>query len=69
MDIKAKDASLWGKIIGGVFIVVCSVLKWLNCLNATIQEISLVGFSIMGLFSTVDLNILIDKFTTKKDKV
>ena len=62
--LKAKTASLWAKIIGGVIIIGGHILKWGNVLpNATSGEICACGFSVMGIFGTVDLNILIDKFT------
>lgn len=62
--LKAKTASLWAKIIGGVIIIGGHILKWCNVLpNATSGEICACGFSVMGIFGTVDLNILIDKFT------
>lgn len=65
--LKAKTVSLWAKIIGGVIIVVGHVLKWVNVLpDATSSEICACGFSIMGIFSTVDLNILADKFARKE---
>ena len=66
--LKAKTVSLWAKIIGGVIIVVGHVLKWVNVLpDATSSEICACGFSIMGVFSTVDLNILADKFAKKEN--
>lgn len=70
MEIKAKNASLWGKIIGVLFIIVCSILKWMQILqNATIQEICLVGGCVMALFSTVDINLMLEKIChIKKDK-
>lgn len=62
--IKAKTASLWAKIIGGTIIIGGHILKWLDIMpNATSGEICACGFSVMGIFGTVDLNILIDKFT------
>lgn len=65
--LKAKTVSLWAKIIGGVIIVGGHILKWLNVLpNATSAEICACGFSVMGIFGTVDLNILADKFTIKE---
>lgn len=65
--LKAKTVSLWAKIIGAVIIVGGHILKWLNVLtNATSTEICACGFSVMGVFSTVDINILIDKFTSKE---
>lgn len=64
--LKAKDASLWAKIIGGVIIIIGHVLKWCGVLpNASSTEICICGFSVMGIFGTVDLNILIDKFTSR----
>lgn len=61
---KAKTVSLWAKIIGGLIIICGHILKWCNVLpNATSGEICACGFSIMGIFGTVDLNILVDKFT------
>lgn len=65
--LKAKTVSLWSKIIGGTIIVAGHILKWINVLpNATSQEICACGFSIMGIFSTIDLNILADKFAKKE---
>lgn len=67
MEIKAKDASLWAKILGGLIIVGGHILKWVGLMpNATSVEICACGFSVMGLFGTVDLNILMDKFTQGK---
>ena len=62
--LKAKDASLWGKIIGAGIAVVGHILKWTGVLpNATSGEICACAFTVMGIFGTVDLNILADKFT------
>lgn len=68
MELKAKDCSLWGKIIGVLFIVICAILKWIGVLQtASIQEICLVGGCIMALFSTVDINLMLEKIChTKK---
>lgn len=64
---KAKTVSLWAKIIGGSIIFFGHILKWCNVLpNATSGEICACGFSVMGIFGTVDLNILVDKFTKKE---
>jgi hypothetical protein len=61
-ELKAKNVSLWAKILGGIILLVASVLKWLNIMpNATIQEIAIVSYGIMGLFSTVDINIMLEK--------
>lgn len=65
--LKAKDCSLWAKIVGALIIVGGHILKWVGLLpQATSQEICVCGFSVMAVFSTVDLNILVDKFTKKE---
>lgn len=62
--LKAKTVSLWAKIVAIVIIVGGHILKWTGLLpEATSGEICACGFSVMGVFGTVDLNILIDKFT------
>lgn len=64
--IKAKTVSLIGKIAGAIIIVGGAVLKWLNVLpSAEINDIVKVGFCTMGIFSTIDINIMIDKFMGK----
>ena len=71
---KAKDASLYAKIIavlilvlGQVLILVLGhILMWLDVIpSATSTEICACSFSVMGIFSTVDINILADKFSRK----
>ena len=65
--LKAKTVSLWAKILGAVIIVGGHALKWVGLLpNATSSEICICGFSVMGVFGTVDLNILVDKFTKQR---
>jgi len=75
--LKAKDASLFGKIIGGIEILAGSVtLIALTCCGKvtaeTAKELFTIvlgcGFSIMGIFGTVDLNIMLDKFTKKREE-
>lgn len=65
-EVKAKDVSLIAKIVAGVIVIAGAVLKWLNIFsNCNINELCIVGFTVMGLFGTVDLNIALDKFTGK----
>lgn len=75
--LKAKDASLFGKIVGGLEILLGSValIVLVCCKKITVEEakslFSIVigcGFSIMGVFGTVDFNIILEKFTNKKEK-
>lgn len=63
-ELKAKTVSLVAKIIGGSVVLVGAILKWLGIFTACeINELCVVGFSIMGIFGTVDLNLLAEKFT------
>lgn len=65
--IKAQRASLWAKIVGASIIIGGHFLKWSgNLPEATSTEICACGFAVMGIFGTVDLNILIDKFVSNK---
>lgn len=67
-EVKAKNVSLLAKIVGGAVILIGAVLKWLGIFsNCDINDLCIVGFSLMGLFGTVDLNIALDKFTKKKE--
>lgn len=64
---KAKTVSLIAKIIGGSVILVGAFLKWFDILkNCEIGDLCTVGFSIMGIFGTVDLNLLAEKFTFRR---
>lgn len=68
-EVKAKDVSLIAKITAGVIVVVGAVLKWLGIFSdCNINELCVVGFTVMGLFGTVDLNIALDKFTGKTNE-
>ena len=65
--LKAKTASLWAKIIGATVIIGGHILKWTHVFpDASSSEICICGFSVMGIFGTVDLNLLVDKFTSKE---
>lgn len=63
-ELKAKTASLIAKIVGALVVLVGAVLKWLGIFqNCEINELCIVGFSVMGIFGTVDLNLLAEKFS------
>jgi len=65
-NVKAKDVSLLAKIIGVVIILGGSILKWTGIFrDCNIQEVCLVGFAVMGMFGTVDINIMLDKIFKK----
>ena len=65
--LSAKKASLIAKVVAGVIVVSGAVLKWTGVFqNCDINELCTVGFTVMGLFGTVDLNIALDKFTKKE---
>ena len=64
MEVRAKDMSLGGKIIGVFVILIGSILTWIGVLqNAQIFEVVLVGFALAGLFGTVDINLMLEKIT------
>lgn len=69
--IKAKDASLAGKIVGAGEILLGGIaLIMLVCFKVlTVSEAKELfgmvigcGFALMGVFGTVDFNIILDKF-------
>ena len=65
---KAKTASLLAKIISGVLLLVGAVLKWTGIFkNCSISELCTVSATVTALFSTVDVNIALDKFKGAKD--
>lgn len=67
--LKAKTVSLLGKIVGGVVILGGHVLKWIGKLpSATSGEICACGFAVMGVFGTIDINLMIDKFVKKGER-
>lgn len=62
-ELKAKTVSLVAKITGAAVVLVGAVLKWVGVFqNCEINELCIVGFSVMGIFGTVDLNLLAEKF-------
>lgn len=74
---KAKTASLISKIIGAVVVVAGNAV--LFCLVAagkiTADEmktmspvVNTVGFCVMGIFGTVDINLLAEKFSVNKEQ-
>lgn len=68
MELKAKTVSLIVKIVVIIFIVICSVLKWVGMLeNATITEICIVGGTMGAIFGDVSINTAIDKFRKKEE--
>lgn len=63
-ELKAKTVSLIAKIIGALIVLIGAILKWVGIFeNCSINELCVVGFSVMGIFGTVDLNLLAEKFT------
>lgn len=63
-ELKAKTVSLIAKIIGALIVLIGAILKWVGIFeNCSINDLCVVGFSVMGIFGTVDLNLLAEKFT------
>ena len=62
-ELKAKKVSLIVKIIAIAFLVICSVLKWVNVFtNATIYEICMVAGTMSAIFGDISINTALDKF-------
>lgn len=62
-ELKAKKVSLIVKIVAIIFLVVCSVLKWLGIFNnATIYEICMVAGTMSAIFGDISINTALDKF-------
>lgn len=64
---KARDASLAAKILAGVILVAGHALMWTGVLvNATSPQICACSFSLLGIFGTVDINLMLEKFSGGK---
>ena len=62
-ELKAKKVSLIVKIVAIIFLVVCSILKWLGIFNnATIYEICMVAGTMSAIFGDISINTALDKF-------
>jgi len=62
-ELKAKKVSLIVKIVAIAFLVICSVLKWVNIFtNATIYEICMVAGTMSAIFGDISINTALDKF-------
>jgi len=67
MEIKAKEASLWAKILAVVVLLVGEVLIGLRVLpNLSAMDMIWVALTIAGIFGTVDINLFLEKITGRK---
>ena len=67
-ELKAKKVSLIVKIIAIAFLVICSILKWLNIFtNATIYEICMVAGTMSAIFGDISINTALDKFKKSEE--
>lgn len=69
MELHAKDISKVFKIVAPVFAVAMAILKWTGVLvNITISEIIYISCFIYAAGAgTIDLNLMLDKFTSRKE--
>lgn len=74
MKLKAKDASLVGKICGASVILIGSIALVLLAVTHRITadearelcaNVLWCGFGIMAVFGTVDINLMLDKFSKR----
>ena len=67
-ELKVKKVSLIVKIIAIAFLVICSILKWLNIFtNATIYEICMVAGTMSAIFGDISINTALDKFKKSEE--
>lgn len=69
MELHAKDISKVFKIVAPVFAVAMAILKWTGVFpNITISEIIYISCFIYAAGAgTIDLNLILDKFTNRKE--
>lgn len=69
MELHAKDISKVFKIVSPVFAVAMAILKWTGVFpNITISEIIYISCFIYAAGAgTIDLNLMLDKFTSRKE--
>ena len=69
MELHAKDISKVFKIVVPVFAVAMAILKWTGVFpNITISEIIYISCFIYAAGAgTIDLNLMLDKFTSRKE--
>ena len=69
MELHAKDISKVFKIVAPVFAVEMAILKWTGVFpNITISEIIYISCFIYAAGAgTIDLNLMLDKFTSRKE--
>ena len=69
MELHAKDISKVFKIVAPVFAVAMAILKWTDVFpNITISEIIYISCFIYAAGAgTIDLNLMLDKFTSRKE--
>ena len=61
--LKAKTVSLIAKIVSGGILLIGAVLKWIGVFsNCEISELCKVSGTFVALFTTIDVNIALDKF-------
>jgi hypothetical protein len=67
MEIKAKDASLYAKILAVIVLLIGVVLIGIGILkNLTAIDMIWIAFAIAGIFGTVDVNLFLEKITGRK---
>ena len=69
MELHAKDISKVFKIVAPVFAVAMAIFKWTGVFpNITISEIIYIScFIYTAGAGTIDLNLMLDKFTSRKE--
>ena len=64
---KARDVSLWAKILAIVIMLTGLVLKGFGVWEVAIMDVVTVAVCTTLLFSDVSLNLIVEKFFPKRD--
>jgi hypothetical protein len=65
--VKARDVSLWAKILAIVIMLTGLVLKGFGVWEVAIMDVVTVAVCTTLLFSDVSLNLIVEKFFPKRD--
>lgn len=70
MEIKAKTVSLWSKIGSAALIIIGTALVGLKVLpGITTWDVISAALAVASVFGTIDVNLMLEKITGRKEGV
>ena len=68
MELKAKTVSLWSKIGSVALIIIGTALVGLRVLpGITTLDVISAALAVAGVFGTIDINLMLEKITGRKE--